>query len=494
MAFKSKWKNLSIKRKMILAFVLTSAVMFAINICMYWQVNQTIRQIDQVYISNLSLNELSQAFEKVQSDMYSYLRVKSSNSLSDYYRSEQAYREKIEQLNKATTDNEMLMLEKNIRNMSENYLELAGDTVQSKRGRNVVKYNESYEEASRLYNYINTYIYRLNNLHFMDNATSYTILVRSLQYMELVSSVILVVITILNILVLTVLVNRIIMPLAKLADNAVLVGEGNFEVTVGDSDSKDEVGVLTRAFNKMVYSLKIYMDKTRESMEKEQKMKEQELLMEAHLKDAQLKYLQAQINPHFLFNSLNAGVQLSMMENAEKTSLFIERMADFFRYNVKKVTEDTTLREELEAVDNYIYILNVRFAGDIHFTKEVDEDVLDEKMPSMLLQPIVENAVNHGIRNVEWEGKIHLQVKEEGDMVRIAVRDNGKGISQMRIRQVLEGALKDNDSASTGIGMDNVIHRLELYYDRKNLMEIISDGEDKGTEVILMLPREKQRG
>ena len=100
-------------------------------------------------------------------------------------------------------------------------------------------------------------------------------------------------------------------------------------------------------------------------------MKERELLMETHLKDAQLKYLRAQINPHFLFNSLNAGAQLALMEDAEKTSIFIEKMADFFRYNVRKTEETATLEEELEAVDSYVYILNVRFAGEIHYEKEV---------------------------------------------------------------------------------------------------------------------------
>ena len=83
----------------------------------------------------------------------------------------------------------------------------------------------------------------------------------------------------------------------------------------------------------------------------------------------------------------------------------MKKLADFFRYNVKKGQEDATLGEELEAVDNYIYILNVRFAGDIHFNKDVDESLENVRVPSMILQPVVENAVNHGIRDIEWEGE-----------------------------------------------------------------------------------------
>ena len=310
--------------------------------------------------------------------------------------------------------------------------------------------------------------------------------------MEILSSLILVIITFLNCIVLTVISRNIASPLARLSESAALVGEGNFDVEIPQIYTQDEVGVVTKAFNKMVHSLKIHMEKTKESMEKERKMKERELLMETHLKDAQLKYLQAQINPHFLFNSLNAGAQLAMMEDAEQTCLFIESMADFFRYNVKKVSESSTLREELDVVDNYIYILNVRFAGDIHFNKSVDERVLDQKMPSMLLQPIVENAVNHGIRNVEWEGKIHLEVKKDGDYVRIRVADNGRGMTMERIAEVLEGKIKEKQKNSSGVAMTNVIHRLELYYERKDLLSIHSEGLNKGTEVIVLLPIQKK--
>ncbi|MBQ5675913.1 MAG: histidine kinase, partial [Lachnospiraceae bacterium] len=128
--------------------------------------------------------------------------------------------------------------------------------------------------------------------------------------------------------------------------------------------------------------------------------------MENHLKDAQLKYLQAQINPHFLFNTLNAGAQLAMMEDANRTYEYIQKVAELFRYNIKKSNEIVTLREEIDLIDNYIYILNVRFSGEIQYIKQIEEavkDKLDEiTLPGMILQPIIENSVNYGIRNIDW--------------------------------------------------------------------------------------------
>ena len=179
-----------------------------------------------------------------------------------------------------------------------------------------------------------------------------------------------------------------------------------------------------------------------------------------------------------------------MMENAEKTCIFLDKMADFFRYNVKKGLEDATIEDEIEAVQNYIYIQNVRFAGEIQYEEDIDWAVTGQKMPSMILQPIVENAVRHGIREIGRQGKILLKVQAVEDGVRITVKDNGKGIEKERLAEIMEkktAAVGD----STGIGLDNVMSRLELYFQKK-VITILSDGDNQGTEVILDLPARRE--
>ena len=486
-----RWRDIPLATKMILAVGSIMVMMLVINMILYEQVNKTIRRMDTVYSSNVDLTDLSASLENVQQALYSYLSVKTSDSLENYYRCEQDYRYLLENLSSQISSNPTKLLERNIRQMSETYLSLTGEGVAAKRGRNVEKYKEIYDQSQELYGYINSYIYQLNSQQFRNNSSSYQALREALRYLEISSLVLMAVMMGIGALVLFAITKGMIEPLANLAEIAHLVGQGNFDVKMTKTDSLDEVGVVTRAFNTMVESLGEYVVRTKESMEKEQQMMEKELLMKNHLKEAQLKYLQSQINPHFLFNSLNAGVQLAMMEDAEKTSIFVEKMADFFRYNVKKGLEDASLGEELTAVENYIYILNVRFAGDIHFTKKVDESIMECRVPSMILQPLVENAVNHGIRNIDWEGKILLEITGLEDNILIRVKDNGKGMSEERIREVLDGCMEDTgeQSDSTGVGMNNVISRLELYYDKKNLVEINSPGENMGTEIILTLPR-----
>ena len=488
-----RWKDFPLAVKVLCQVGMIALILFVTNLLMYWQVNKTMQRLDSIYASNVNLTELAESLESVQTGMYNYLTVKTSDSLESYYRNEEQYKKLLEQLNDRPMDNPVKLLEKNIRKMSETYLEYTAETVLAKRGRNVEKYKTSYAEALQMYRYLNSCISDLNVLQFKNNSSSYRTLQNSIRYIEVGSLVMLVLMMGVCILMLFYMVRGVVAPLTGLAATANLVGQANFNVKMPQTDAQDEVGVVTRAFNTMVSSLEEYMKLTKENMEKEQAMVERELLMEAHLKEAQLKYLQSQINPHFLFNSLNAGAQLAMMEDAEKTSIFVEKMADFFRYNVKKGEEDATLEEELEAVDNYIYILNVRFAGDIHFSKKVECDVENVRVPSMILQPVVENAVNHGIRNIDWEGHIELSVERWKDHIEISVRDNGQGMTKEQIEKVLSKKIHNSSSEgdSTGIGMNNVISRLELYYEQDGLMEIYSEGEGMGTEVVINIPVER---
>ncbi len=489
-----KWirlcQRLSIRAKLLMTFALTAVLMLAVNVLLYSQVNHTMERLDEVYATNVSLSELAECLEDVQNNVFEYLNTKSTVSLEAYYRNEQTLRDMLGQLNSRNLESERKLLEKSIRNMSETYLDLADETVQAKRGRNAERYNAMYTAVTRNYEYIQSAVYRLNDMQFHSNSQNYRILLNSLNYMELVSSGVMILAAVISLIILMLLNRTIMEPLSLLARSANEVAAGNFDVELSDTGKRDEVGVVTHAFVKMIRSVREYIRQTKESMEKEQRMMERELLMETHLKDAQLKYLQAQINPHFLFNSLNAGAQLAMMEDAEKTSVFIEKMADYFRYNVSKTSETATLAEEIEAVDNYVYILNVRFAGDIHYEKNILPGVEEVRLPSMILQPIVENAVNHGIRNVEWEGHIWLTVDAVGERLRVTVRDNGQGMTESRIREVLSGGARASggEQDSTGIGMDNVIKRLELFFGETGLLDIRSGGPGKGTEIRILIP------
>ncbi|MDD2973226.1 MAG: histidine kinase [Lachnospiraceae bacterium] len=492
---KNKFRNITLQTKLILSFIATTIIIIVVNLFMYQSINLLVNRLDAIYLSNVRLNELEIALGDVQNSMTDYLNTKSSDAMEQYYRSEQDYSELIGALNQDITGNRLQMMQRSIRNMSENYLEVTNQTVEAKRGRNIDKYKTRYEKATELYNYIGTYIYSLNNEQFKDNSSSYKNLSLSLHYLEYVSAFILIGVAICNIALITLLTKSITNPLRILARAADQVAGGNLDTELVEVQSMDEVGIVSSAFNKMLVNIREYIERIKESMEKEREMKERELMMETHLKDAQLKYLQAQINPHFLFNTLNAGAQLAMMESADRTYEYVQNVAQFFRYNVRKNNESVSLRDEIELVDNYIYILNVRFSGEIHFEKKIDESLTSIQVPSMLLQPIVENSVNYGIRNIDWQGLIQLSVYRQDDMVCISIRDNGVGITGEKIDKILHNAIRTSDvgTDSNGVGLDNVIRRLKLFFGNDDVFDIISEGENKGTEVLICLPYDEER-
>lgn len=486
----NKFKSLPLYAKISLIYIMANFLIFVVNFALIIGINNMSVEMNMTYQDNRHLNEIKDSLERVQDSMTLYLNSKTSDALEQYYIDEQNYSNLVMELGDKVSDENFLRMERNIKNMSNDYLEEVSQTIEAKRGRNVEKYRLRYESATELYKYINTYISALNEERFVSNSARYSELTTQFGKFEVFATIVMFLVIVGNVIVIVNIAKALISPLQSLAQTAEEVANGNFDATLPISNTNDEIGIVTKAFNKMVVSIRDYIEKLRMSMDKERLMQEKELMMETHLKDAQLKYLQAQINPHFLFNTLNAGAQLAMLEGADRTNTYIQRMADFFRYNVQKNNDSVTIEQELELIDNYIYILNVRFAGDIHYEKDIDESLLSTPIPSMVLQPIVENSVNYGIRNIDWEGKISIFLYREDDEVVLCVEDNGIGLSQDEVDKInaCEATQSETHSDSNGVGLNNVITRLNLFYARDDVFEMTSDGENKGTRAYIRIP------
>ena len=490
--FKYHFKNLKLRQKLIAVFLITSIIAFGVNLFVYVNLNRVIKKIDAVYSTNISLNDLSDNLDAIHSNLTGYLETKGTDELELYYKATQDMARQMSSLNSVPTNNPTKLMEYNIRSLLQSYMSTADEAISSKRGRDVAAYTDKYNECQELYGYLSTYIYSLNNEQFKSNSNNYSALLTSMQYSELLCLSIFVIVSLMNILLIVMTTSTITRPLTKLSEKANEISERSPEnVEPLNAKYNDEIGNVTRAFNQMLASIKDYIEKIRTQMENESVMKEKSLLMETHLKDAQLKYLQAQINPHFLFNTLNAGAQLAMMEGADRTGEYIRNMADFFRYNVKKNNDVVSISEEIELVDSYIYILDVRFAGDIKFSKEIDSELLSIRMPSMIIQPIVENSVKHGLANLdENKGEIKLSLYRENNMACIRVSDDGIGMEQSVIDKIMAYENVSEDSSEPkGIGIANVMSRLHLFYNGKEAFEIQST-PNVGTSITIKIPME----
>lgn len=481
---------ISIRNKLLVIFMIPTIMLLSINAYINAEINTMIDDISGIYASNTMLNELQISLTQVHHYLETFLDTRDTEAIEGYLRNQQEFSNRLEQLNGRLLDDDSMITQKNIRSISEEYIRTADRAVEAKRGRNVVKYKEYYDDADRLFSYINSYIYSLNSRQLQCNSHNYEALFTSLKYSETANLTILCMTSALVTLLVFLLTRGITDPLQRLAEAAEQVANGSLVAEVSGPVANDEVGIVTAAFNQMVVSLKDNMEQARQRIALESAMKEKQLLMEAHLKDIQLKYLQSQINPHFLFNTLNACAQLAMLEGADRTYTYVQNVADFYRYNVRKKDGVATLAEEIGLVDNYIYIINVRFSGEIHFIKEIEEGVTDVPMPAMILQPLVENSINHGLRDVEWEKKIWLSVYRENNRICVSVRDNGIGISPEQTQSILNNDLNGNglQEHTTGVGLRNVIGRLRLFYNRDDVMEITSTGSGMGTEVAVFIP------
>lgn len=197
---------------------------------------------------------------------------------------------------------------------------------------------------------------------------------------------------------------------------------------------------------------------------------------------AELKALRAQINPHFLFNALNTIVSLCRTNPEEARRLIIE-LSDFFRRSLKTSRDFVTLKEELEHVDSYLALEQARFGPRLSIVKTIDEETLNVLIPAFTLQPLVENAVKHGLLAQETGGTVSITAHRNGSSVDIVIGDDGAGIPRTTLAQVLVSGF----GKGTGVGLSNVNERLKNIYGPKHAL-VIDSVEGQGTTVKFSIP------
>ena len=216
-------------------------------------------------------------------------------------------------------------------------------------------------------------------------------------------------------------------------------------------------------------------------------------LMETRMKFAQL---QNQINPHFLYNTLENIRARAILDDNEVIADMTEALSRFFRYNISKRADIVKLSEELDNIRTYMHIQMYRFSNKFDFLVYIhdDEDIMDTMIPKMTLQPIVENAIFHGMEKKIGKGRIEIHVESDTDKVFVLVEDNGVGMSPEQLEK-LTARLSEKEEDSTdsrrrgdGIAMRNINNRLKLLFGEDYGLTI-SSTEGVGTEVGLVLPR-----
>lgn len=280
-------------------------------------------------------------------------------------------------------------------------------------------------------------------------------------------NLIIIVITI-AIVFLSFLSDHILNPLILLAENIKAVEQEQFQIPDLPVDKDDEIGRTNRSFNSMkarlqqvIAELKAREELTRQLHERELKVINSEKMLES----ARLSYLQSQINPHFLFNTLNAISGMATVEKARTTNEMILCLARIFRYNLENTHRIVPIVKELSLIKNYIYIEKKRFGERLNYVLKADIDLKNYGIPPLTLQPMVENCINHGILKRENGGTVEIKLFLSQGFLVLKVLDNGVGMEEAQRQALLSGKkLSGMEGVRSGIGMRNVFDRLKLAY------------------------------
>lgn len=252
-----------------------------------------------------------------------------------------------------------------------------------------------------------------------------------------------------------------------------------FVIIEADKRRVDEIGILYNEFGKMMRDIDTHI---RESYQN------RILTM-----DSQMKALEAQINSHFLYNTLESINSIAEIEEVESIVVMTKALGDMFRYSIKTDSELVTAAEEIQHVDNYMAIQQIRYGDKITFTKEIEQPILHTRMLKLLLQPLVENAIYHGLENKRGKGNITVKAYQREDKVFFEISDDGIGMSQEQVAELRQLLSFPPEFSSIGqrskqsIGIKNVHSRLALYYGLHDGVTFESE-QNKGTTVIITVP------
>lgn len=268
------------------------------------------------------------------------------------------------------------------------------------------------------------------------------------------------------------IVSGIIQPISQLNQATEKIAQGDFNARA-QADSEDEVAELAVSFNKMAGSMQSLIDKVKED--------------ERKMRKADLRLLQEQIQPHFLYNTLDTIVWLIESNEPDEAVTMVVTLSDFFREILSKGKEFISIKEEEKHISSYLQIQEMRYRDILEYDIQLDQVIYKYQILKLTLQPVVENALYHGIKYKRAKGCIHIHGEKEGDIIRLTVRDDGVGMDEEELEQLRQQIEKPCQETEKGFGLANVNERIHMYFGPEYGMKIQSQ-KGKGTTVEIVIP------
>ena len=264
---------------------------------------------------------------------------------------------------------------------------------------------------------------------------------------------------------------QITKPIVKLSDSMSMVEHGEFDKASVPVEIDNEIGMLSRSFNVMTEKIHSLMEQN--VYEQEQKRK------------SEMKALLSQINPHFLYNTLDSIIWMSEAGKNDEVVLMTSALAKLLRQSISNEKDQVTISEEIQYVKSYLIIQKMRYKDKLEYSIDVSPEIMNVQIIKFALQPLVENAIYHGLKYKDTKGNLYIKGYKEDDVAILTVSDDGIGMDDKVLEHIFDEAMKDNKS--NGVGVPNVQKRLKLYYgDEYGIAYKSRKGE--GTEATITVP------
>lgn len=486
----------STRKKLIICFLIIIVILISANINTY----TSGRELGDIYNSTLDkhlmLNEAFSSLSETNESLKEYLEDGGLDTLEEYRVSRtnvEMYANELEHI----VDDEVYYREVvDLKYMIDSYIALGDSAITRIQEKKIAKSNSKFFESQKTYELIGKSFNNIYELVFDDTNSVKSELIRSREVQYTFNIVIIMIVAIISLIFTQWFSKTLSRPLKKLTEAANhVLGEG-IDLEEIPVISNDEIGQLTHAFNKMIKRIDNQIAQIKEKAEIEKRLTEEELenlKIKNLLRESELKALQSRIKPHFLFNTLNMVTQMAYIEDAQQTVSLLEATNDLLRYNMETFNKTVTMHHEIANLKDYMYIQKKRYGDRITFDIEEDEAIHDGLIPCLVLQPIVENSMIHGIRKNMNNGYIAVKVLKDNERIRISIYDNGDGIKREVLEAIRDMVTSDDGSdLSSSIGLRNVYARLKLYY-QGDVDVKVSSVEHKHTKFVLNIPYVKDK-
>lgn len=468
-------------RGKLLVYFLVFVILFQITaISIFVSSNQLTNAYDDSFQRFLLLNDISQKSEELYAQTKVYVMESKTLNQTDYFAVKKTLENEKDKLKHTFADPNKIEI-KNYISLIETFINESELTVGFFIRGDIEQYTYHLEEARNASSYIQTSALEIIDVELTDYQSFY-------QDLKLRNDNFFIFIIFLSLTTIMLAVffalwfsKGITQPIDKLSHAATEVAKGDLLGAPVEIRSNDELKLLGDTFNDMRSNIHGLVEEIKDQSELDRLIKEMEL-----------KHLQNQINPHFLFNTLNTMSKMAYLEDASSTSSLIDSVATLLRHSLGQIDKPVALRDEVEVVQDYFHIQKIRFSERSRFELDVDDNCLNIEIPRLTLQPLVENAFIHGIEEKETGGTITLTIRETARHIIVEVSDDGVGMPEEKVKQLLSMTpnTEDHVGHSTGIGLTNVIRRLQIHYKVEEVVQIESK-LGKGTTVRLLLPKEE---